>query len=806
MKLKHFILAATMFFGTKTFAQVGIGTTSPVSTLDVRGSASFNTRSISSTTTLTGTDHTIIYTGSSTATLTLPSASACSGREIWVKNSSTYAVTIATASSQTIDGNSTWSIPSQYETVLFMSNGTNWIVKQQMTPSNGNADWKQGGNTQTAVKNLGTTGAYDLPIVTNNTERMRILSGGNVGIATTTPGSELDVKGTLRLSGSSTGYVGLKGATSAGSTTYTLPTADGSSGQVLSTNGSGTLSWATAAGSTTNTMSSSANTITSTVNGTSATASAVNSISNTSSTNSLSTTVNGISSSAVNIINSNTLSSSGNTITNSVNGVSATANAVNTVANTSSANTLLTTINGVAGTAVNIINTNATSLSGNNLTTTINGVASTALDLKSIDSSIYKMDGTLRAARTVTMNANNLTLSSTTGHLVFNPSSTGKFGIGITTPAVPMNVHYTTAAAPASSGTTSTAIARFDAQNNALDIGAYSASPYGNWLQATAVANLATTQPLVLNPNGGNIGIGVASPSYALSFSGQAAKQIWMERNTTSATAGNDLTLQSSGCTSSSTNKAGGNLYLNSGTSTGTGTSDVYIGTATAGTSGTTDNSPSTKMYIKGNGMVGLGHSSPTANLSIYGTTNSGFAPTCWGGTSTGPEISFSRGGFYTVGASIQMIDYNAYSSGLSFNVHKGTNNGGGGTFADNWPTDVVQAMTIDNKGYVGVGVADPKSTLDVGGSLALKISTQSSSIAVTLDNTATIWYFTGTASILLPLASSYTNRVYTIVNRTGSSKTISSFTSLSGSATISIAANSSIEIVSNGTSWLQIR
>ena len=68
---------------------------------------------------------------------------------------------------------------------------------------------------------------------------------GNVGIGTTSPGSALDVKGTLRLSGSSSGYVGFAPAASAGSTTYTLPSADGSSNQVLQTNGSGVLSWGT---------------------------------------------------------------------------------------------------------------------------------------------------------------------------------------------------------------------------------------------------------------------------------------------------------------------------------------------------------------------------------------------------------------------------------------------------------------------------------------------------------------------------------------------------------------------------------
>jgi len=52
----------------------------------------------------------------------------------------------------------------------------------------------------------------------------------------------------VRLVGSTSGYVGLKGAAVAGSTTYTLPAADGTNGQVLATNGSATLSWATASG------------------------------------------------------------------------------------------------------------------------------------------------------------------------------------------------------------------------------------------------------------------------------------------------------------------------------------------------------------------------------------------------------------------------------------------------------------------------------------------------------------------------------------------------------------------------------
>jgi len=86
---------------------------------------------------------------------------------------------------------------------------------------------------------------------TTSTERLVIDNNGYVGINQTTPGSMLDVKGTLRLSGSASGYVGFSPAAAAGSTIYTLPSADGDSGQFLHTDGSGTLSWQTPTTSTT---------------------------------------------------------------------------------------------------------------------------------------------------------------------------------------------------------------------------------------------------------------------------------------------------------------------------------------------------------------------------------------------------------------------------------------------------------------------------------------------------------------------------------------------------------------------------
>lgn len=95
-----------------------------------------------------------------------------------------------------------------------------------------------------------TTGLYfpsvgKVAIATAGSGRLFVDSSGNVGINTPSPGSALDVKGTLRLSGSSSGYAGFKSATAAGSTIWTLPTADGTANQVLKTDGSGNLGFST---------------------------------------------------------------------------------------------------------------------------------------------------------------------------------------------------------------------------------------------------------------------------------------------------------------------------------------------------------------------------------------------------------------------------------------------------------------------------------------------------------------------------------------------------------------------------------
>ena len=122
---------------------------------------------------------------------------------------------------------------------------------------------------------------------------------------------------------------------------------------------------------------------------------------------------------------------------------------------------------------------------------------------------------------------------------------------------------------------------------------------------------------LMLQSGGGNVGIGTTSPSNILSLSGTAARTIAMERNTNAATPGQGLTLSSGGAIAGTSNLAGGDLSIKSGISTGTGTSSLHFLTATAGSSGTTDNTPTEKMTILGSGNVGIGVTNPAALLSV---------------------------------------------------------------------------------------------------------------------------------------------------------------------------------------------
>jgi hypothetical protein len=213
---KFFISSLLSLFGFTNYAQVGIGTPTPNSMLDVRGAISAITRTFTAATGLTINDYTLIFTGTAVATATLPDATTCPGRIYCLKNFSTTTptpvLTIATVSGQKIDGSATWIMDEPNTTTSLISDGANWEVFNQGTPVAGSATtgagWNEGGNSVTGAKAIGTLSNNDLPFITNNTERMRVTAAGNVGIGTTAPAYALQVNATanpLSLGGVQTG-------------------------------------------------------------------------------------------------------------------------------------------------------------------------------------------------------------------------------------------------------------------------------------------------------------------------------------------------------------------------------------------------------------------------------------------------------------------------------------------------------------------------------------------------------------------------------------------------------------------------
>lgn len=185
MKTKISIsIAAIVLCALHAGAQIGVGTTTPNSTLDVRGSLSLNYRAFTASTAAAVTDNMLVFTGTSAATVTLPDATTCIGRVYWLKNTSTNTsvLTVATTASQTIDGLSSWLIDEANEGIRIISNGTNWNITAQTLPTGSGTDWSQGGNTVASLKKIGTLNNYDLPFITNNTEKMRLTSTGNLGV------------------------------------------------------------------------------------------------------------------------------------------------------------------------------------------------------------------------------------------------------------------------------------------------------------------------------------------------------------------------------------------------------------------------------------------------------------------------------------------------------------------------------------------------------------------------------------------------------------------------------------------------
>jgi hypothetical protein len=114
----------------------------------------------------------------------------------------------------------------------------------------------------------------------------------------------------------------------------------------------------------------------------------------------------------------------------------------------------------------------------------------------------------------------------------------------------------------------------------------------------------------------------IISQDYNIKFAGRPSSSV-----------GKSIFLSAQDAQSGGTNLSGGNLTIAGGISTGTGSSSIFFKTAKAGSSGTTDNTPSTKLTITGTGVFPIFMSAtvnpttadiPSGTSSVYKNTTTG--------------------------------------------------------------------------------------------------------------------------------------------------------------------------------------
>jgi hypothetical protein len=284
----------------------------------------------------------------------------------------------------------------------------------------------------------------------------------------------------------------------------------------------------------------------------------------------------------------------------------------------------------------------------------------------------------------------------------------GNVGIGTTGPNAPLEIMRSSSLSdglPSTSGTAQNGIVtRISASGygSVLDIGMQGATTGKQWIQATNSGNLAQTYSLLLNPNGGNVGIGTTGPS-ALFDVHSAANTNFIVYN-----GGSNHTVLSS---VNDANNAWEPMDFDStGFTFGGGTIGVTINSTGVGI-GTTG--PGYPLVVQTGTAVGANDElvvSPTSTVLgsgsgiLFGAT---FNST-WGGGDVGTRYS----------GAIRYLPNNSniYIAGAARNHRLGFFtvgfNGSGDT--------PVEQMSIQSNGNVGIGTTAPGAKLDVAGTVAI--------------------------------------------------------------------------------------
>ena len=188
--------------------------------------------------------------------------------------------------------------------------------------------------------------------------------------------------------------------------------------------------------------------------------------------------------------------------------------------------------------------------------------------------------------------------------LFFTFFSKAQTGIGTTTPVNKFEV-VATAADPATSNFSANGNLRLGNSSAAhvLDFGLSSSSTY-SWLQARSKSNYATNYNLILNPNGGRVGIGNSSPAQSLDVTGTGKFSNGLINNGSRTFLGKDGANMHWFATTDNINEPSSLAYGFESNGTSIQSHKWYVG-------------GSEKMQLTSSGKVGIGTSTPSAGLQL---------------------------------------------------------------------------------------------------------------------------------------------------------------------------------------------
>jgi len=202
--------------------------------------------------------------------------------------------------------------------------------------------------------------------------------------------------------------------------------------------------------------------------------------------------------------------------------------------------------------------------------------------------------------------------------------------------------------------------------------------------------------------------------------------------------AGKNLTVSAGSTTTGANNINGGDLVLASGGGDGTGTSSIQFQTKVSGTDAVAE-----RMRIHTDGNIGIGTASPAVNLDIEDITTSSASQggNLRLGSNDGAVMASGHrlgvlefagaedtSSTMTVGARIEAVTdatWSASENGANLNFYTTDGN-----------ASQTQQMTILAAGNVGIGVADPDTTLEVNGNTKVT-HTGTSTSALKVEATA---------------------------------------------------------------------